>query len=190
MIVSDAMSRIDEVLNEKPLSESSTNNVPSDNSIILEHVSYSYDGEKNALKMCIRDSSYTGKISRVELQAGGTLERFGGKIGELVLSNAAYGSTSTGYGLKLWKGNTNACTIGKITDSTKSKSLTVNDLLGTNHAKCELYGEKDGAWSIVPKTEKISELTGYTAYKVQLSLIHILKRRQFNRNSTAKHHEG
>lgn len=64
MIVSDAMSRIDEVLNENPLSESSTNNVPSDNSIILEHVSYSYKvndseggregglgraGEKNAL---------------------------------------------------------------------------------------------------------------------------------------------
>ena len=113
--------------------------------------------------------SYTGKISRVELQAGGALERFGGKIGELVLSNAAYGSTSTGYGLKLWKGNPNACTIGKITDSTKSKSLTVNDLLGTDYAKCELYGEKEGTWSIVPKTEKISELTGYTAYKVQFT---------------------
>lgn len=115
------------------------------------------------------DNSYTGEISRVELQAGGALERFGGKIGELVLSNAAYGSTSTGYGLKLWKGNTNACTIGKITDNTKSKSLTVNDLLGTDYAKCELYGEKDDAWSIVPKTEKISELTGYTAYKVQFT---------------------
>lgn len=113
------------------------------------------------------DDSYTGEISRVELQAGGALERFGGKIGELVLSNAAYGSTSTGYGLKLWKGNTNACTIGKFTDNNKSKSLTVKDLLGTDYAKCELYGEKDGAWSIVPKTEKISELTGYTAYKVQ-----------------------
>ena len=115
------------------------------------------------------DDSYTGEISRVELQAGGALERFGGKIGELVLSNAAYGSTSTGYGLKLWKGNPNACTIGKITDSTKSKSLTVNDLLGTDYAKCELYGEKDGTWSIVPKTEKISELTGYTAYKVKFT---------------------
>ena len=115
------------------------------------------------------DDSYTGEISRVELQAGGALERFGGKIGELVLSNAAYGSTSTGYVLKLWKGNTNACTIGKITDNTKSKSLTVNDLPGTDYAKCELYGEKDGAWSIVPKTEKISELTGYTAYKVQFT---------------------
>ena len=115
------------------------------------------------------DNSYTGEISRVELQAGGALERFGGKIGELVLSNAAYGSTSTGYGLKLWKGNPNACTIGKITDNTKSKSLTVNDLLGTDYAKCELYGEKDSVWSIVPKTEKISELTGYTAYKVQFT---------------------
>ena len=112
------------------------------------------------------DDSYTGDISYVELLTGGALERFGGKIGELALSNAA---TSTGYGLKLWKGNTNACTIGKITDNTKSKSLTVNDLLGTDYAKCELYGEKDGAWSIVPKTEKISELTGYTAYKVQFT---------------------
>ena len=113
------------------------------------------------------DDSYTGEISRVELQAGGALERFGGKIGELVLSNAAYGSTSTGYGLKLWKGNTNACTIGKITDNTKSKSLTVNDLLGTDYAKCELYGENSGTWSVVDKSTKIAELTGYTAYKVQ-----------------------
>ena len=112
------------------------------------------------------DDSYTGDISCVELLTGGALERFGGKIGELVLSTAG---TSTGYGLKLWKGNTNACTIGKITDNTKSKSLTVNDLLGTDYAKCELYGEKDGAWSIVPKTEKISELTGYTEYKVQFT---------------------
>ena len=113
------------------------------------------------------DDSYTGEISRVELQAGGALERFGGKIGELVLSNAAYGSTSTGYGLKLWKGNTNACTIGKITDNNKSKSLTVKDLLGTDYAKCELYGENSGTWSVVDKSTKIAELTGYTAYKVQ-----------------------
>lgn len=113
------------------------------------------------------DNSYTGKISRVELQAGGTLERFGGEIGELVLSNAAYGSTSTGYGLKLWNGNTNACTIGKFTDNNKSKSLTVKDLLGTDYAKCELYGENSGTWSVVDKSTKIAELTGYTAYKVQ-----------------------
>lgn len=115
------------------------------------------------------DDSYTGKISRVELQAGGALERFGGEIGELVLSNAAYGSTSTGYGLKLWNGNTNACTIGGFTDNTTSKSLTVKDLLKTNHAKCELYGEKDGAWSIVDKSTKIVDLKGYTAYKVQFT---------------------
>jgi len=49
MIVGDALGRIDEVLNEKPLSESSVNNTPKDNGIALEHVSYSYDGEKNAL---------------------------------------------------------------------------------------------------------------------------------------------
>ena len=115
------------------------------------------------------DNSYTGKISRVELQAGGALERFGGEIGELVLSNAAHGSTSTGYGLKLWKGNTNACTIGGFTDNTTSKSLTVQDLLGTDYAKCELYGEKDGTWSIVDKNTKIVDLTGYTAYKVRFA---------------------
>ena len=68
------------------------------------------------------DDSYTGEISRVELQAGGALERFGGKIGEVVLSNAAAGSTSTGYGLKLWRGNTNACTIGGFTDNTTSRA--------------------------------------------------------------------
>ena len=49
MIVGDAINRIDEVLKEKPLSESRVNNVPKDNGIILEHVSYSYDEEKNAL---------------------------------------------------------------------------------------------------------------------------------------------
>lgn len=49
MIVSDAINRIDEVLNEKPLSESMMNNVPTDNGVTLEHVSYSYDGKKNAL---------------------------------------------------------------------------------------------------------------------------------------------
>ena len=113
------------------------------------------------------DDSYTGKLSRVELQAGGALERFGGEIGELVLRDAAIGSTSTGYGLKLWNGNTNACTIGKFTDNMTSKSLTVKDLLGTDYAKCELHGEKGGTWSSVDKSTKIAELTGYTAYKVQ-----------------------
>ena len=49
MIVGDAINRIDEVLREKPLPESTVNNEPKDNGIILEHVSYSYDGKKNAL---------------------------------------------------------------------------------------------------------------------------------------------
>ncbi|GAA0279901.1 ABC transporter ATP-binding protein [Faecalicatena contorta] len=49
MIVSDAIGRIDELRNESPLSESRVKKAPSDNSITLEHVSYSYDGKKNAL---------------------------------------------------------------------------------------------------------------------------------------------
>ena len=49
MIVSDAADRIDEVLNEKPLSESRVDHIPDDNGIVLEHVSYSYDGQKNAI---------------------------------------------------------------------------------------------------------------------------------------------
>ena len=49
MIVGDAIGRIDEVLNEKPLPESKVDNIPKDNGITLEHVSYSYDGKKNAL---------------------------------------------------------------------------------------------------------------------------------------------
>lgn len=42
MIVNDALSRIDEVMNEKPLPESTEKSVLSDNSIVFEHVSYSY----------------------------------------------------------------------------------------------------------------------------------------------------
>lgn len=61
MIVNDAIIRIDEVLNEKPLPESRATDAlipkdtPSDYSITLEHVCYAYDGdaqekpEKNAL---------------------------------------------------------------------------------------------------------------------------------------------
>ena len=44
MIVRDALNRIDEVMNEKPMKH-----VPNDNGVTLEHVSYSYDGKKNAL---------------------------------------------------------------------------------------------------------------------------------------------
>ena len=113
------------------------------------------------------DSSYTGDIKCVELQAGGTLERLGGKIEELILRAAPSSATSTDYNVTLWNGNTSYCTIGKITDSTSAQSLTVADLLQKNHAKCELYGEKDGTWSAIDKTIKISELNGYTAYRVQ-----------------------
>lgn len=49
MIVGDAINRIDEVLKKKPLPESAATNEPKDNGVILEHVSYSYDGKKNAL---------------------------------------------------------------------------------------------------------------------------------------------
>ena len=110
------------------------------------------------------DDSYTGKISRVELQTGGALEAYTGTIQELLLGEG----NGTGYSVKLWKGNARCCTVEKITLAENAdQNLTVGGLLKTNHAKCELYGEKDGAWSIVPKTKKISELTGYTAYKVQ-----------------------
>ncbi len=43
MIVGDAISRMDEVLNESPLPEGRLTSMPADNSIILEHVSYSYE---------------------------------------------------------------------------------------------------------------------------------------------------
>lgn len=43
MIVNDAISRIDSVLNEKPLEESGKPGTPDDYSVTLEHVSYSYD---------------------------------------------------------------------------------------------------------------------------------------------------
>ena len=112
------------------------------------------------------DDSYTGDILCVELWPGGALEAYTGTIQELLLGKEGNG---TGYSVKLWKGNTSACTIGKITDGTTSKSLTVKDLLKTNHAKCELYGEKGGTWSIIDKSTKIVDLKGYTAYKVQFA---------------------
>lgn len=49
MIVNDAIGRIDSILDEKPLSNSYQPVTFADNSVILEHISYSYDGEKNAL---------------------------------------------------------------------------------------------------------------------------------------------
>lgn len=54
MIVRDAISRIDEVLGEKPLSESRAAHVPKDNSITLEHVTFRYEAGKEA---ALRDVS-------------------------------------------------------------------------------------------------------------------------------------
>ena len=49
MIVNDALQRIDDLLAQKPLEESAAPQEPQDYSITLEHVSYSYDGKKDAL---------------------------------------------------------------------------------------------------------------------------------------------
>ena len=112
------------------------------------------------------DDSYTGEISRVELQTGGALEAYTGTIQELLLGKG----NGTGYSVKLWKDNAHCCTVKTITLAENAdQNLTVGGLLETNHAKCELYGEKDGTWSIVDKSTKIVGLTGYTAYKVQFA---------------------
>lgn len=51
LIVSDAMARIDEIMDIKPLSEPTTPQHPKDNSIILSNVSFKYKGaDKNALE--------------------------------------------------------------------------------------------------------------------------------------------
>ena len=112
------------------------------------------------------DNSYAGKISCVEMWSGGALEAYTGTIQELLLGKG----NGTGYSVKLWKDNAHCCTVKKITLAENAdQALTVGNLLKTNHAKCELYGEKGGTWSVVPKTKKISELAGYTAYKVQFA---------------------
>lgn len=46
MIVNDAIQRIDSVLNAPTLSVSMRTKNPRDNSVVLENVSYSYDGKK------------------------------------------------------------------------------------------------------------------------------------------------
>ena len=50
MIVEDALGRIDGLLGEKPLPESRSCREPENESVRLEHVTYSYDGRKNALE--------------------------------------------------------------------------------------------------------------------------------------------
>lgn len=49
MIVADALKRVDTILNAAPLSNNAAGTVPTDASIQLQHVSYSYDGKRNAL---------------------------------------------------------------------------------------------------------------------------------------------
>ena len=49
MIVNDAIQRIDSVLNAPALYVSTNTKNPRDNSVVLENVSYSYDGKKDAL---------------------------------------------------------------------------------------------------------------------------------------------
>ncbi len=50
MIVQDALARIDNVLDAPSLSRSEKPQHPEDNAVKLEHVTFSYDGEKNALE--------------------------------------------------------------------------------------------------------------------------------------------
>ena len=49
MIVADALKRVDTILDAAPLSNNAAGTVPTDVSIQLQHVSYSYDGKRNAL---------------------------------------------------------------------------------------------------------------------------------------------
>lgn len=50
MIVDDALQRIDSVLNLSLLSQSTTPASPKDSSVVLQNISFSYDGTKDALK--------------------------------------------------------------------------------------------------------------------------------------------
>ena len=49
MIVHDAIMRMDTIMNEKPQSDAHNSLVPSDSSVKLEHVTFSYDGKKDAI---------------------------------------------------------------------------------------------------------------------------------------------
>ena len=49
MIVADALKRVDTILDAAPLFNNAAGTVPTDASIQLQHVSYSYDGKRNAL---------------------------------------------------------------------------------------------------------------------------------------------
>lgn len=66
MIVNDAMERIDSVLNLQPMSEPNKSDVPKDYSITINNLTYSYDGQKNAINKVSFDNSVkaNGRICR------------------------------------------------------------------------------------------------------------------------------
>ena len=49
MIVNDALERMEEIYNVKPLSEPDKGQIPADSSVEMENVIFSYDGRKNAI---------------------------------------------------------------------------------------------------------------------------------------------
>ena len=71
MLVADAIARMDEILNEAPLSESEAPKQPKDNSIELADVCYSYDGEKQALDHISLSVRSGEKIALVGPSGGG-----------------------------------------------------------------------------------------------------------------------
>ena len=71
MVVNDAISRIDTVLEIEPLSETQDAKTPSDNSVKLENVIYSYDGEKNALDGVSLTINATETVALVGPSGGG-----------------------------------------------------------------------------------------------------------------------
>ena len=64
MIVQDAITRIDSVLQSPPLSQPNAPQHPKDSSVTLDHVTFSYDGAKNALED-VSLSSAQGKRRRL-----------------------------------------------------------------------------------------------------------------------------
>ena len=71
MIVDDALSRIDSVLNLKPLEETRKPKHPIDTSINIDNVSYSYDGEKLALNHVFADIKSGQTVAFVGPSGGG-----------------------------------------------------------------------------------------------------------------------
>lgn len=71
MIVDDAMNRIDSILDLKPLSETSHPKHPSDASVNIDNVSYSYDDENFALRHVFADIKSGQTVAFVGPSGGG-----------------------------------------------------------------------------------------------------------------------